>query len=292
MKVLLLQCLIGLLSLLPMRLARALGSAVGGLMYRVNSRMARVARTNIGLCLPELAQEREELVARCLRETGKTMAETGITWGWSLEHSGRLLQSVQNEQLFDRALEAGKGLVIVLLHHGNWEMINAYLYARNVPFAAIYKPPKDPAIDRWVTRSREKSGLALYPAGREAAERLSVYLREGGVVLFAPDQEPGLKSGVFAPFFGIDALTGTFTHHLLRQNPRAAALVTRVMRRPDGFETCFSTVDPGLYDADPVVSAAALNRSIEPVIRDRPEQYQWGYKRFKKRPQGQPRIYD
>jgi KDO2-lipid IV(A) lauroyltransferase len=51
-------------------------------------------------------------------------------------------------------------------------------------------------------------------------------------------------------------------------------------------------MDPAMYDADPVVSATALNRSIEPVIRHHAEQYQWGYKRFKKRPPGQARIYD
>jgi len=292
-KVLLLKSLIWLLSLMPMNLARSLGSGIGRLVYRLNTRMTQVARLNIDLCLPERsAAEREELVRQCLRETGRTLAETGITWNWSLQRSSGLLQVVHNEVLFDQALSAGRGVVIVLLHHGNWEMINAYLYTREVPFAAIYKPPKDPAIDRWITHSREKSGLSLYPTGREGAQSLSQRLREGGVVLYAPDQEPGIRSGVFAPFFGVDALTGTFTHHLLQENSQAIPLCTCVMRTAKGFVVRFETMDPAIYDADPVVSAAALNRSIEPVIRDQTEQYQWGYKRFKKRPPGQKKIYE
>lgn len=290
-KLFLLKCLILSLGALPLRLARALGTVIGELAYRFNIRMTRVARTNIGLCLGEEAGG-EALVRACLRETGKTLAETGVTWNWSLERAGTLIKGVENEALFDQALAAGNGVILVLLHHGNWEMINAYLYRRGVPFAAIYKPPKDQAIDEWITRSRNKSGLDLYPTGREGAEALSARLREGGVVLFAPDQEPGRKSGVFAALFGIEALTGTFTHHLLQENPLAIPLCTSVMRIAEGFEVRFESMDAGMYDLDAQRAAAALNRSIEPVIRDRPEQYQWGYKRFKKRPAGQGRIYD
>ncbi|MEZ5504873.1 MAG: hypothetical protein R3F38_02350 [Gammaproteobacteria bacterium] len=39
-----------------------------------------------------------------------------------------------------------------------------------------------------------------------------------------------------------------------------------------------------IYDADESVSAAAMNRTIEALIRMAPEQYQWEYKRFNKRP--------
>ena len=291
MKLVLLKCLISALGLLPLKWARALGAFIGSVAYRLNIRMTRVARTNIGLCLGDQAGG-EILVRACMRETGKTLAETGVTWSWPLQKAAGLLHEARNDALFDEALAAGNGVIIVLLHHGNWEMINAYLYQPGAPFAAIYKPPKDKAIDHWITKTREKSGLALYPTGREGAHALSQRLGEGGVVLFAPDQEPGRKSGVFAPLFGIDALTGTFTHHLLQENPRAVPLCTCVMRTREGFQVDFESMLPGMHASEPREAAAALNQSIEPVIRHQPQQYQWGYKRFKKRPPGQARIYD
>lgn len=115
-------------------------------------------------------------------------------------------------------------MLILLLHHGNWEIMNHYLYRKNAVFAAMYKPPKDKSLDRWITENREKSGLSLYPAGRAGAEALTATVREGGIVAYVPDQQPGDKSGVFAPLFGIEAFTGTFTHSLLQQNLDAAAL--------------------------------------------------------------------
>jgi lauroyl/myristoyl acyltransferase len=55
------------------------------------------------------AAGRKELVKKCLRETGKTLAETGITWKWSLQRSAGLLEGVHNEHLFDKALGAAHG---------------------------------------------------------------------------------------------------------------------------------------------------------------------------------------
>jgi KDO2-lipid IV(A) lauroyltransferase len=49
--------------------------------------------------------------------------------------------------------------------------------------------------------------------------------------------------------------------------------------------------DPELYDADPARSLAALNRSVEAVVREAPAQYQWEYKRFKARLDGAPDLY-
>jgi KDO2-lipid IV(A) lauroyltransferase len=34
-----------------------------------------------------------------------------------------------------------------------------------------------------------------------------------------------------------------------------------------------------------------MNAAVERLVRQHPEQYQWEYKRFKKRPDGQPKVY-
>ena len=49
--------------------------------------------------------------------------------------------------------------------------------------------------------------------------------------------------------------------------------------------------EPGIADPDPVTATTALNKSIEDVVREVPEQYQWEYKRFRHRPPGLPHPY-
>jgi KDO2-lipid IV(A) lauroyltransferase len=56
------------------------------------------------------------------------------------------------------------------------------------------------------------------------------------------------------------------------------------VRRPggDGFDIFYDEPDPEIYSEDVAVSTAAMNRSIETLVRRDPAQYQWSYKRFKK----------
>ena len=55
------------------------------------------------------------------------------------------------------------------------------------------------------------------------------------------------------------------------------------MRLPngEGFEMIFRPADPEIYSDDIETSVTALNRSIEACVAEKPEQYQWEYKRFK-----------
>ena len=42
---------------------------------------------------------------------------------------------------------------------------------------------------------------------------------------------------------------------------------------------------------DPEKDARRMNKKIEKAIRQYPEQYIWGYRRFKTRPPGSPSLY-
>jgi KDO2-lipid IV(A) lauroyltransferase len=47
----------------------------------------------------------------------------------------------------------------------------------------------------------------------------------------------------------------------------------------------------GIDDRDDGVAAVALNRGVEACIRICPEQYQWAYRRFRRRPDNGPSPY-
>ena len=62
-------------------------------------------------------------------------------------------------------------------------------------------------------------------------------------------------------------------------------------RVPNGFVACFSKPDDNIYSEDTEVSVSAMNKSIERLVLEAPEQYQWEYKRFKKHPSGKKKVY-
>jgi len=53
-----------------------------------------------------------------------------------------------------------------------------------------------------------------------------------------------------------------------------------------GFKTHFIKPDDDIYSMDVDVHLKAMNRTLEVCIKPNLEQYQWSYKRFKRRPDG------
>jgi KDO2-lipid IV(A) lauroyltransferase len=58
-----------------------------------------------------------------------------------------------------------------------------------------------------------------------------------------------------------------------------------------GYRIHFHKPDPSLMDDNLNQSLAALNAGVEMCIRQRPDQYLWCYKRFRTRPEGEPKLY-
>ena len=141
-----------------------------------------------------------------------------------------------------------------------------------------------------------KSALALTLAeavGGEIvnADSMQLYarLRSGGTVGILPDQQPKAGDGVFAPFFGIPALTMTLLSRLAARTG-AIVLFAWCERIGDGDAPAYAlhveAAPPGIADEDPEVAAAALNAKVEHIARRDPAQYQWTYKRYTLRPSG------
>ena len=96
-----------------------------------------------------------------------------------------------------------------------------------------------------------------------------------------PDQVPSRGEGLWAPFFDKPAYTMTLPVRLQRQSG-ATLLLAHGERLPDGegWRVHFSTIAGTLAD-DPAVAAAQINAALERLIRTNPEQYLWGYDRYK-----------
>ncbi len=83
----------------------------------------------------------------------------------------------------------------------------------------------------------------------------------------------------------------TLVRGLLRRTG-ATALYGVALRNPSGdFNVTYLPAPEGLDDQDVEVALTQLNLGVEQCIRLCPEQYQWSYKRFKTRPEGELTPY-
>jgi len=280
-------------ALMPLRLNHLIGSWIGLALYYLKGKTWKISKTNIQLCFPEMTQlEQEAVLKDSLIELGKQFTEMGPMWLWPSEKTLSLLTQVSGKEYVNAAMQSKKGVVILSPHLGCWEIAGLYLGA-NIPITILYSRPKIKAFDDIVRRSRIRSGATLVAADASGVKSIFKTLRQGNGTGILPDQNPdNINSGVFAPFFGIQTLTMTFISKLASKTG-ASILIGYAERLPKGkgYHLHLMQTDPDIANPDPFISATALNKTVEKCVREVPAQYQWSYKRFKKRPEGEEKFY-
>lgn len=270
---------------LPLALNQFFGRCFGYLGYQFRSRSALVTRQNLRLCFPDKNEaELDELTLRSMRHTGMTAFETPTVWLASKQRTKKWIVRIENESLLNEAMASDKGVLILLPHLGNWELFNVY-FADKGRMTALYHPPRQDWLKPLMSKIR---GDNLVPTNRQGLTALYRELEAGHVVTVLPDQVPA--SGDFAPFFGEPALTDRLVPRMLRKTG-AIPLVCGVYRVQTGFTIRFEKPDEKLFAEDMTEALIGLNRSVELAIGHAVEQYQWEYKRFRKRPSGFKKLY-
>lgn len=280
-----------LLALLPLGILRALGSAAGSLMWLFNGRAAKITRENIALCFPELSPAEQTALARqSLKETAKTAMEAGAIWRNSWAWLQGKIVAMEGDDILRAKLAAGKGVLVLAPHHGNWEVVAPYL-ASVANLTAMYQPLDNPKMDELVLAGRSKLNITMAPTNRKGVMLLFKALQSGTIVGILPDQVPAQDAGgEVAPFFGQPALTMTLVQGLI-QRTGCAVCSCYAERVAGGFKLVVMEADAQICSAEPVTSLTGLNASVADCVRRAPAQYQWEYKRFRRLPEQYPKRY-
>lgn len=289
-KVAMLYFLLQCLARLPLRVSQWLGRLLGIGLFLLRTRAATVTEINLDACsMFPSAVKRDEFVKRRLQHMGQTVMETPAIWLGSRPRIERWISEVKGVSLLDDAFAQGKGVIILLPHFGNWELLNVFFAGRQ-PMTALYQPPEKAYLKPIMAAVRKNFGNDMVPTNRAGIAQLYRCLQEGQVVTILPDQVP--SSGDFIPFFGQPAFTDRLLTRLT-QKTGARVITCMVIRQPasQGFTIRFGLPDPDIYAKDPLQSMLAINRSIENCVRVDPAQYQWEYKRFRRYPEGTLPLY-
>lgn len=303
LSVLLLSFLLRLVSVLPLIIIQQLGVLLGVLLWYTSSRMSKITRENIQLCFPEMSErEQHRLARRSLQETGKSILETAHAWMAPMELCMSEFVAIAGEAHVRQAVRNKRGVIFVIPHLGNWEMLNLYLGV-HYPLTHMYQPSDSAELSRAILRWRQRSGTRFVPVSVAGIRSQYTRLKAGDNIGAMPDQEPAQPSGVFSSFFGQAAITSTLLPSL-QQRSGAEVIIAFAQRLPrgEGFKIVFQTVTPSDPGSDPASSATGmegdrlidpqtLNNAIEMAVTGLPEQYLWSYKRFRTRPEGEPEYY-
>ncbi|MDP1648445.1 MAG: lysophospholipid acyltransferase family protein [Rubrivivax sp.] len=279
--------LLGWLARRSLRFLHALGAALGWAGYLLSPSYRRRLDANAALAGVSVADRRAAVA-----EAGKLVLELPRLW---LRPAGLPIDDPvawEGAALIDDALAAGRGLVLLTPHMGSFE-ICAQAYAERFgarqPVTVLYRPARQAWLRELEETARARPALATAPASLAGVRQMMRALRRGETLGLLPDQVPPASMGVWAPFFGQPAYTMTLAARLVLQTGAAVGLIwgERLPRGAGYLLHVRPLAQPlprkGEQDEQAwmTAAAAAINRSMEALVRERPSQYLWGYHRYK-----------
>ncbi|HUS25212.1 MAG TPA: lysophospholipid acyltransferase family protein [Candidatus Binatia bacterium] len=277
-----------LLGHLPLALLHAVGAAAGWLLWAVPNRARYVTLLHVERCLGLTGAERDLVARQSLLHFGRAALEAPAVWFGSRSRLLRWIDDgVARTQLQSLARE--RGLILLGPHLGSWELAGMFC-AASVPLTSLYKPQPG-VMDDLILQGRARLGARLAPSTTGGVKTLLEALRRRETIGILPDQDPPAGSGVFAPLFGISAHTTELVSKLAARTG-APVWFCWGERLPRGAGFRIHLREAPADITDPHHGPAALNRGIESVVREMPEQYWWGYRRYRRRPQGESRLYE
>ncbi len=285
---LILACVI-IISWLPQPVLWVLGNALGWFFSLFNSPARRIASRNIELCFPELGpHERRLLLGRHFRSAGVAVLNLGVAWfspAWRI----RRVVTLRDEHYLTAVLEKGKNAILLAPHFIGLD-IGGIRLTLDRKMVSMYRKSRSPILE-YLFRRRGRFGgiMVMHLAGLRPILR---NMRDGLPFYYLPDQDIGERSSVFAPFFGIPAATVTALSRIAEStNAAVVPCATRILPYGRGCEVRFYPALENFPGADPVEDARRMNREVEQLVREMPEQYMWSYRRFKTRPDNEPSLY-
>ena len=274
----LVRALVGLLRLLPVEVASALGGWIGRTFLPSRLDTETVTRT-IRVAFPEadeawlqgIISAMSDNIVRVVTETAHLSAFAG---------AGNRRLRVLGEANIAAARAGGRGVLFVMGHFANWEI--AAIPLRNLGLDGVYSvmPPSNPHVFAWLARVRMSVGLSEQAnAGEGVYRAFRSALRDGRVAIVLADQR--LINGIRAPFFGRDVMTNVIPARLARTLHVAVVplAVRRVTGRAAQFEIEFMPPlefdETGDIAADEKRFTARINRFYEAEILRAPGQWLW-----------------
>ncbi|MBI1337924.1 MAG: hypothetical protein GC164_13320 [Phycisphaera sp.] len=286
----------------------AMAPYVAKAIHALDRKHRERAKDSLRIAFPDASEQRIDHLSRCA-------IEHYVRLLFELQHLPRLIHEeswahrlrLGNLGPVLSYLNAGRGVVMVTGHLGNWEVLGYLLAVLGYRIDAVARPIDNPLLNNWIMGIRERKGLRIVTKW-DATDRMVEVLGgapqsdtndsvlntgatsggSGGALGFIGDQSAGDR-GLFVPFFGRMA-SAYKSIGLLAIRMNVPVVCGCAVRMSEGYEyrvDVDDVIEPADWQglADPLFYVTArYMRSIERMVRKHPEQYVWMHRRWRSRP--------
>ena len=272
---------------IPRLVAYGLGAFTGSAACRLLKRHRRTALENLERAFGEslTPSERERLVRRLFKNLGVMFFEFNRMAWLKRDDMDRLVEFKGLDRI-EKALQKGKGVILLTAHFGNWELLHAALGRRGYSLELVVRKLDSPLFEKFVRWVRMRSGINIVYKVK-AMLPLVRRLNSNAVAMILVDQNTIRHEGYFVDFFGVPASTNKGPA-LLAQKTGAAVLPVFIVRdgtrhRVEVWEE-LELANTGDKERDAWENTAAFTKAVEKAVRSHPDQWFWVHRRWKTRP--------
>lgn len=257
------------------------GEALAGVAWHFMPNRRRIVLRNlrIAYCDQMELDEIKQLAKKSFVRAGANLLSSAHTAGLPAEKLSEVLQ-IENLELLQKFADEGKGVVLLLSHMGNWELLSRLIHfiPEGVALGGMYRPLNNPYMDERVLARRQADGSRMF-SKRDSFHQITGFLRDGGIVGVLADQRVG-KNGDRIRFFGRVTMGSPLPSLLAR---RAKAEVVALS---------LTTVEPGKWSAklshmNEKLSTENCMEALEAAMKLHPTDVFWLQDRWKVMVQGE-----
>lgn len=277
--------LIKLLSYIPFRLMYLISDTLAFLAYYILKYRRKVVDTNLRNSFPEKSdKEIRDISKKFYRFLGDYIVET-VKLASMSEATMRRRLRVENIELINDAVAAGRSVSVYLGHYCNWEWVSS------IPMhvdpcarcAQIYHPLENKTFDRILYKIRthfHANNIAM----ADTLPTLIKWKKEGipSVTGYIADQAPGFNIHLFVEFLHQE--TGVYTGPERISKFLGARVVYAHMRRPKrGYYVLrFLPVEDDVKSTEIFTTSRRYFELLEENIREAPQYWLWSHRRWKR----------
>ncbi len=286
----LLLLLLRLLSALPLPVLYGIGVAFGEIVYWLYASRRHVTKTNLSACFPDYSAAKiRQLSRHHFHAMMIGVMVMAVSWWCPVKRFERLT-TVRNKAVLDELTERRENIILLAPHFVTLEFLGI-CFSSQMQITTMFQKHKNPFINQFIYQKRTRFGHKIY-GSKETMRNLIKAIRTGIPFYYLPDQDPGARQGIFAPFYGIATATYPTLNKMSRLgNAKVVPCMARLKKFGRGLEIIFEKPLENYPSGDDLEDITNMNKVIEKLIAYAPEQYFWSHKRFKTRPPATKPFY-
>jgi KDO2-lipid IV(A) lauroyltransferase len=290
-----LRIAVATIGLLPRATARAMGAAIGSILFHLLGRLRRTGLQNLRRSFPEKPEaERLAILRGVYRSLGWQIGEFCKMRHYTAAEASTFIRYDGLEN-YIAARDQGRGVLVLTGHLGAWELSSFYHSLMGFPMSMVIRRLDNPLVDAFVNDLRCLHGNRVIHKDDFARGLLSA-MHRGETVGILMDTNMTPPQGVFVPYFGVPACTATALARIALKSGAAVVPGFLLWEEAENryvlrFGKALPLIQTGEAAQDILANTALFTATIESYVRRYPEQWLWLHRRWKTRPEGEERLY-